>query len=250
MSSTPDGTPGVSVSETELRLRDGQAMNVRWFKPEGDEASAGVFILLTDIFGWSDYYARLCAMFAADGLTVAAPDLFARVYPLPEITLDAAMERRTHIDDDTVFADIVELAEECRSEYGAIAAIGFCLGGTLGIRLSTLGTAATVAFYPWPAGDGGEPGNPPTSIELADQLTGPILAMWGADDQYIDKSHITRFEEALAAHEVEHEVLQYPEEGHGFIWKLFSQGGPTPGATDSYRRTVDLVRARLGGRRA
>jgi carboxymethylenebutenolidase len=239
---------GTSAAEDVSRIdvRQGHQLPVRRFFPESGE-DVGTVVILSDVFGWGRFYEQLAARLTTDGFAVAVPDLFSRVGELPEKTVPAALARRERLDEQLLLDDlgdvITKLATEPRCG-GRVATLGFCFGGTLALRLAPTGPAATVSFYGFPT-DGGDGGRLPSPLELAPTMRGPILGLWGDEDEYIPVGEVRRLDDELTRHAVTHEFQVYSGEGHNFLRALFAKDGSSPAALDAWERTTALLADRI-----
>lgn len=93
-----------------------------------------------------------------------------------------------------------------------IAVVGFCYGGEMALRYATTnGRLAGVAvFY-------GRPIDDPAALGAIAERRIPVLGVFGADDRRLGPAVAERFDAALAAADVPHDITVYPGVGHAFV---------------------------------
>ena len=91
----------------------------------------------------------------------------------------------------------------------------------------------------------GAPGNdgPPT-IERTAKIRGKILCFFGEKDGYIPPDQVERIRQELAKQKIRHEVVVYPNVGHGFFCDERPDYSESA-ASDAWRRVKDLFREEL-----
>lgn len=203
----------------------------------------GRVLVVPDIYGPSPFYHEVACRLADRGLRAVLVDYFHREGPLTERSRDAAFGRRTLLDEVRALRDlsaaIAQLREGQPAERQHVGVLGFCLAGQFALDLCAReADLRTVCFYAFPEGPGGEAGRPaPRPIELADRITGPILAFWG-DQDYIPLRVVARFSEAMATHGVDYEHHVYEGAGHGFLEGLVQERPDSASAHDAFDRCV------------
>jgi carboxymethylenebutenolidase len=214
----------------------------------------GVVLLAHDIYGRTQFYRNLTVRLSAAGYVGLLPDFLFREGDLPEPTREAAFARRARLDEMGALRDlgaVIDWAKDrwCR-EDDRVGMIGFCLGGTLALDLAAeRQDLATVCYYAFPASLPG-PLAAPAPLDLVREMTGPILAFWGEDEEVVDMRDVTRFGAAMAAARVDYEQVVYPAAGHGFLaHSNLEEGNPLAvPALDSWNRSLAFFSRHLGAR--
>jgi carboxymethylenebutenolidase len=95
--------------------------------------------------------------------------------------------------------------------------IGFCMGGRLSFLAATLdlGFEGVIGFYGRPLGS--HPSGSPAPAELAGEMQGRVLALFGGDDAGIPAADIATFEQALTEAGLDQRVVTYPRAPHSFF---------------------------------
>lgn len=235
----PEGqpTPAVVTEEVSVPATGGDAMPAMLALPEGGPAPS--VLVVADIYGRSPFYESLAARIAAAGFEALLPDFFFRAGPLVERTREAAFARRARLDESQTLEDLrlaLGWLRERPGHSGRIGTVGFCMGGTFVLDLAAMEEGlATVCYYGFPAGGSQRtPSMPPTPIELADRIRGPILGFWGDQDAGVGMDNVAELGRLLTERGVEHRFAIYPGLGHGFM----AASGLEPG-NDAYESACE-----------
>lgn len=240
-----DDGPGPSACS--FTVSDGQSMPAWWY---GDAPGRGVCLVLPDIFGPSPFYHKVASLIAREGYRTVLADYFFREGPLAEVTREGAFGRRSAMDENLCLRDIGNVVDQLAGEVGAarIGVVGFCLSGTFVLDLaSARDDLATVAFYGFPEGPGGQVvSRAPRPIDVADRLRGPITAFWG-DQDGIPMELVERFGAEVARHGADYRQHVYPGVGHGFLQGLVEERPDSGAARDAFDRTLEFLSAHVAG---
>ncbi len=186
-----------------LSAPDGHTLSAERILPEGP--ALGGLVVVQEIFGVNAHIRSVAARFAAAGYAVVAPALFDRVERGVVLGYDEEGFTRGRalvdgLDDAGVLADL-EAARLSVAEFGSVAAVGYCFGGSVvwTAAAELAGLAGVVSYYG-------------SRIARAEQLRPkvPVLMHVGAED-------------ASFPIEVVERVVKYPgvvahiyPAGHGF----------------------------------
>ena len=209
-------------------------------------------IVIHEIFGLTDHTKDVANRFAQQGYVALAPHLFSRPslariltppnigeamrfnFSLPrERMTDAAFiqqeleklpegSRQTvekvrkimfagGLPHESLVKDLVRAKNFLASQKfvlaDKIASVGFCFGGGMSFNLACqTPLAACVVFY----------GNNPDPIDLVQNIAGPILGIYGAEDQRINSS-LGELVKSMAQYKKDFEMRIYPGAGHAFF---------------------------------
>jgi carboxymethylenebutenolidase len=192
------------------------------FEAQAARPSGAAILILPDVRGLHPYYEELALRFAEHGVGALAIDYFGRtagVDPRP-----AGFEYRAHVDQTTwagLESDIRAGVDRLRSgEAGAGRAcftVGFCFGGRLSFLAATLGLglAGVIGFYGPPLGS--HYSGSPAPVELAGDMRGGVLGIFGGADAAIPPASVADFDAALAEAGIDHRVIAYPDAPHSFF---------------------------------
>jgi NADPH:quinone reductase-like Zn-dependent oxidoreductase/dienelactone hydrolase len=174
--------------------------------PDGVGPWPGI-VVIHDALGMTADLRNQADWLADHGYLAVAPDLFHGGGHIPcmfrAMRDFSAGEGRTFRDLETVRSALAELAE-CTSRVGVI---GFCMGGGYALALAPTGGYAAASVNYGIAGRA-------TLDRLADAC--PIVASYGARDRSL-RGAADRLERLLTEHDIDHDVKEYPDAGHGFL---------------------------------
>lgn len=177
-------------------------------------------IVLQEAFGVNDHIRGVADMFSDEGYFCVAPQLFHRDGS-PEVSYDdfaSAMPLMANLTKQGLTNDLIATTDFLATlGYHApnIAAVGFCMGGTVSFFAATLGTVGAAASFYGGGVATGRFGLPPL-VELAADLRCPWLGLYGDLDQSIPADQVEALRDATDAVLVTTEIVRYPEGKHGF----------------------------------
>ncbi len=212
------GPPLMAAKSSSVVLTSTDGARFAGFLAQPEHSRDVGVVVLPDNRGLSGFYERFAVRLAEQGYPTLAIDYFGRTAGT-DIRARADfpfMEHLGRLTKDGLHGDIGTAADHLRGPEGRpVVSLGFCMGGRLAFisALPKFGLAGAIGLYGYPDPINGAPG--PT--QLAAELTGPILAMFGGADEHIPAEVVESFGGALASHEVEHEIITYPGAPHGFF---------------------------------
>jgi carboxymethylenebutenolidase len=179
-------------------------------RPPGGDGPYPLVVMLHEFWGLDAATAGKAELLARDGYLVVAPDL---MRGRSTRWLPTAIWQTTRTPDERVRADldatIAAFAGDADVDPARLAVVGFCFGGRMSLRyaLERPAVVATGVFY----------GNVTADVAALQELGGPVLGVFGADDGSIPPGEVAAFERALAAAGIDHEVRVFDGVGHAFV---------------------------------
>ena len=229
------------------------SIDVNGFKmPAYRAAPAGktglpVVLVLSEIFGVHEYVADTARRFAHAGYLAIAPELFVRQGDAQGYGEMAKLiaEVISKVPDAQVMGDLdatVKWAAANGGDTKRLGVTGFCWGG----RQVWLFNAhnpqvkAAVAWYGRLVGNQNDltPKNP---IDIATQLNGPVLGLYGGADTGISQESIEKMKAALATGNAASKAstfVVYPEAPHAFHAD-YRPSYRKAAAEDGWKRALD-----------
>lgn len=204
--------------------------------PNGGRGPA--VVVIQEWWGLVEHIQDVVDRLANEGFVAIAPDLY---HGQTTKSPDEAGRMLMELDAERAVREIAaagayvrQQPEVTSSKYGVV---GFCMGGALAQYASTKDAAnvgAAVSFY------GGFKQVEPEW----EQLTAPLLLIYGEKDQGVPVEHGRALEAKLAKLGKNVELVIYPDANHAF----FNNTGPNhkpDAASDAWRRTLELFRRHL-----
>lgn len=214
-------------------------------------------VMVHDVWGLSDHTRDLARRLAAEGFALLAIDLYRREAELAIGDPGAWMRGLSDpavLDDLGAGAAFLAARPECS---GRVGVVGFCMGGSYALMAACQerGFAASVAFYGLlshahgllhdPAGL--DPARKPSEpLAMAPDLRCPLLAFFGAEDEYVPLEDVRALERALAPAGAGAEVVIVPGAGHAFMNDTRPDAHRPEAAAAAWARSVDFLHAQLG----
>ncbi|MFF0814758.1 dienelactone hydrolase family protein [Rhodococcus sp. NPDC003318] len=217
-------------------------------QPGGADPHPGV-VVVHDALGLSADIRAITRDIADHGYLTLAPDLYSRggaARCVTRVFRELVGRQGRAVTDLLAARDHLIARPDCT---GAVAVVGFCMGGGFALALSPMGFDASAPFY----------GVLPRHLDEALSGACPIVASFGARDPILPRAG-RRLTETLERHGVPHDVKTYPGVGHSFANHL-PAGPATPllrvvgfhygeeQSRDAWRRVYAFLGEHLSGSR-
>ena len=267
----------MAAATREMITYDGEAGKIQAYlsRPAGDGPHPAV-IVIHEIFGLNEQIKGVADRFAREGYVALAPHLYSR--PGINLTTETvtetmsfqfSLQREKMGDPAYIQQEIAKLPEGKRevvqkalpvmmgpsnkAKYGQdlvkavdflnaspfvpqgkVASLGFCFGGGMSIFLAChAALAASVVFY----------GENPNPIDLVQNIHGPVLGLYGAEDMRIN-GRLDELVKAMTGYKKDFEMKIYPGAAHAF----FNETRPNyreAAANDAWERVLRLFQRTL-----
>lgn len=164
-------------------------------------------VVVHDALGMTADLRRHAEWLARNGYVAAAPDLYhrgRRVRCMLQAMRALQTGRGTTFEDIEAVRRSVAEREDCT---GRVGVMGFCMGGGYALALAPTGRYHAASANYGVADD-----------RVLSQLAGacPVVASYGGRDRLL-RGAAEKLERILSEHGVPHDVLEYPDAGHGFL---------------------------------
>jgi carboxymethylenebutenolidase len=241
---------GLTVGEVTIDVNGFQMAAYR-AAPAG-KTGLPVVLVLSEIFGVHDYIADTARRFARAGYLAIAPELFQRQGDAQSYGEMAKLiaEVIEKVPDAQVMGDLdatVKWAAANGGDVRKLAVTGFCWGGrqTWLYAAHNRNVKAGVAWYGRLVGAQNEftPKNP---IDIAANLAGPVLGLYGGADAGIPLDSVEKMKVALTAGDPAAKASRfvvYPEAPHAFHADYRPSFRKEP-AEDGWKRTLEWFKAK------
>jgi carboxymethylenebutenolidase len=243
------GAPITTTTSTRLLLTAADGAPCAAFQSLPAEPSGPGVLVLPDNRGLSAFYELLTMRLAEQGLPALAIDYFGRsagpAYrdrPAEFSDLPNLMTHLRALTRDALYDDFDAGIARLRHPEGGgcrrVISLGFCTGGRFAFQTAhrRFELAGAIGLYGFPGELNGAPG----PIQLAPDLTAPILGLFAGADEGIPATAVAAFDDALAAAGNQREILSYPGATHGFFEG--DAGSFAEECADVWRRVLGFAR--------
>jgi carboxymethylenebutenolidase len=230
-----------SIRETTVQYPSGNVtMKAFVAAPQTKEKRPAV-IVIQEWWGLTDHIKDIARRYAAEGYVAIAPDLYSRLgHALTTDAGEAGKLMNTLKQEDGLTdlnATVAYLTSVPEVDGARIGVTGFCMGGSYALMLPCVNPAikAAVPFY-------GQVPNPDAPLQ---QLSAPVLYLYGEDDGWITKADVQRLAAGLKKYNKPGEIKTYPGAPHAF----FRDNDPSvyrpEAAKDAWGRTKAFFKQHL-----
>lgn len=180
-----------------------------------------VVLVVHEIFGVHEHIQDLCRRFAKAGYLAIAPYLYARQGDVTKVERNEIMAIVGKVPDSQVMTDLDATVEWAKTNGGntkKLSITGFCWGG----RITWLYAAhnknvkAGAAWYGRLVSANKTELQPTMPIDVAKDLTVPVLGLYGGLDTGIPLDTVQRMQDELKKGKSKSEIIVYPNAQHGF----------------------------------
>lgn len=194
-------------------------------RPLGPGPFPGV-VLLHHAPGWDEWYFEATRRFAHHGYAAICPNLYERVgHGTPE-DVGAMVRSAGGVPDDQVVGDVEAAMGYMRSLpvlNGKVGVIGTCSGGRQTYLVACRASGVDAAVDCWGGGVVMEADRltalqPVAPIDYTQDLSCPLLGIFGEEDRSPTPEQVAQHEAELRAHSKSYEFHTYPGAGHGFFY--------------------------------
>jgi carboxymethylenebutenolidase len=216
---------GLDVGEANADS-DGFELPLYFARPAQSVVSP-LLLVVQEIFGVHEHIKDICRRLAKEGYYAIAPELYARqgnvaqMSDMQEITGKVV----TKVPDQQVMRDLDAVVEYARvsgkGDTERLGSVGFCWGGRIVWLYSAhqpklkAGAAWYGKLFPGPYSKPDM--QPKQPVDVAGELHGAILGLYGGKDEGIPLADVAKMRDALkAAGKVDSEIVIYPDAGHAF----------------------------------
>ncbi|WP_339932697.1 dienelactone hydrolase family protein [uncultured Brevundimonas sp.] len=247
---------GLTLADVSYRAPDGFELPAYVARPDG-EGPFPVVIVVSEIFGVHEYIRDVCRRLAQAGYAAIAPAFFVRVAdPAPLDDMQQVQAIVAAAGYEQVMGDVAATLDWASQQLWAnsdrVGITGFCWGGKVVWQAAARFAAidAGVAWYgrlapPDSATPDQRAAGAPWPVDLAADLKGQVIGLYGELDRGIPLSSVETMRSALArAGAGGDEITVYPGAPHGFHADYRASYTPEA-AADGWHRLLALFAAKL-----
>ena len=183
------GREGADIEYERITAgENGQIASAYLAKP-ASELGSGI-VVIHDEWGLTEFIRDVCDRLARAGFVALAPDLFhGRIADDPGTAEQLSKELDRDCADVDLESAVAELFNQHATAGSKVGALGFGLGGSLALFLSSRHRriGAAVDLY----------GTHPELLPELDRVAAPVLAIFAGEDEWVSESSVGAFETGL-----------------------------------------------------
>jgi carboxymethylenebutenolidase len=217
---------GLTAGAVKVKTKDGKEMDAYRAMP-ATGTGFGTILVVQEIFGVHAHIADMCRRFAKAGYCAIAPELYFRQGDAKSYTEIPKLlsEIVAKVPDEQVMADldssVAFVKGEGKADTAKLGITGFCWGGRI-VWLYDAHNPAVKAGVAWYGRVEGASTalTPKHPIDIAKNLNGPVLGLYGGADTGIPNESVEKMRAALKAAgtpaATKSEIITYPDTPHAF----------------------------------
>lgn len=217
---------GMLAETVTLKGYQGDIINAYYARPLGPGPFPGM-VLVHHMPGWDEWYKETTCKFARQGYATLSPNLYYRAgHGTPE-DVAAKVRAAGGVPDNQALGDMEGAVQYLRAQpilNGKVGIFGTCSGG----RHAYLAACRLQGFDAivdcWGGrivmGESDLSTNQPVApLDYTQDLSCPILGLFGEDDKSPSPEQVARHEQELKKYGKTFEFHLYPDAGHGFFYQ-------------------------------
>jgi carboxymethylenebutenolidase len=212
-------TQGLTAGEVKIPTKDGEMPAYRAMP--ANAKNAPLILVVQEIFGVHEHIKDVCRRFAKTGYMAVAPELYARQGDVSKMSDSKEIIATvvSKVSDAQVLADLdaaVAWARKNGAHGSKLGITGFCWGGRI-VWMYAAHNPQVMAGIAWygPVARSYYQGDK-SPLEVAPQIKGAVLGLYGAADPGIPNDTVEQMREALKKAGSKSEIVLYPDTPHGF----------------------------------
>lgn len=217
---------GLLAETVTLVGANGEWINAYLARPLGPGPFPAM-VLAHHMPGWDEWYRQTTLKFALHGYVTITPNLYFRAGHGTPQDVAAKVRGEGGIPDDQAVGDLagaMQYVHALPSSNGRVGVFGTCSGGrhaylaacrTSGFNAVVDCWGGRVAMSP----DQLSPKTPVSPVEFTQDLSCPLLGLFGNEDSNPTPEQVDRHEAELKKHGKDYEFHRYDGAGHGFFYE-------------------------------
>ena len=218
-------------------------------RPLGEGPFPGI-VVIPHLPGWDEFFREITRRFAQHGYVTICPDIYCRYGHGKSPEIAARAREAGGVPDDSVVGDCEGARDYLRAlpySTGKVGLIGTCSGGRHSFLVACRTTGFDAAVDCW----GGRvvqdeltASCPVAPLDLAKDLSCPLLGLFGNDDMSPSPDQVNRHEEELKKYHKDYTFHRYEGAGHGF-WYYHTERYRPVQAMDAWEKAFGFFEERL-----
>lgn len=216
---------GMLAETVTIAAANGDRINAYYARPLGPGPFPGM-VVIHHMPGWDEWYREATRKFAHHGYAALSPNLYYRAGHGAPDDVAAKVRAAGGVPDDQAVGDLIGAMQYLRSQptnNGKVGVFGTCSGGRHAYLVACRSDGFDAIVDCWGgrvvmADEELSPAYPVAPVDYTEDLSCPLLGIFGEDDHNPTPAQVAQLEEALIKHGKEYEFHMYPDAGHGFFY--------------------------------
>ena len=246
---------GMLAETVSMAGYGGDELRAYLSRPLGGGPYPGI-ILIPHMPGWDEMNRETARRFSQHGYACLCPDIFGRFGKGTPSEIATKAREAGGVADDSVMGDCeaaLNYLSALPYSSGMVGVIGMCSGGRHAFLAGCRVKGLSAAVDCWGgrvimAKEDLTPACPVSPIDLIEQLSCPLLGIFGNEDRFPTPEQVDQHEEALKKHNKEYEFHRYDGAGHAF-WSYDREAYRPVQAMDSWEKVYSFFDKHLRGNR-
>ena len=238
---------GMIAETVNIPGYEGDSIRAYYARPMGAGPYPGL-VLIPHMPGWDEYCREAARRFAQHGYRVLCPNIYERYGHGTPTEVSARAREAGGVSDASVMGDcegsLIFLHSQANAN-GKVGVIGMCSGGRHTFLAACTLEGIDAAVDCWGGGvvstpDKATPARPVAPVEYAENLSCPLLGIFGNEDFSPDQEEVNKLEEVLKELGKEYEFHRYDGAGHG-MWYYDKPMYRQEQAMDSWNKALAFL---------
>ena len=216
---------GMIAETITISGHNGDPISAYAARPLGAGPFPGV-VLIHHLPGWDEWYWEATRKFAHHGYAAISHNLYHRAGEGSADDVAAKVRAEGGVPDDQVIGDTEGAVQWLRTQpflNGKVGVIGTCSGGRQTFLYACHTHSINAAIDLWGgrvvmSDDELNDKHPTAAIDFTEQLSCPLLGLFGNEDRAPSPEEVDQHEAALKQHGKDYEFYRYDGAGHGFFY--------------------------------
>lgn len=246
-----DEYEGLLAETVTMTGANGDLINAYMARPLGAGPFPGM-VLAHHMPGWDEWYREITFKFARNGYVTITPNLYFRAgHGTPE-DVAAKVRGEGGIPDDQAVGDLEGAMRHLRGlpyVSGKVGIFGTCSGGRHAYLAACRVQGFDAIIDCWGGNvimspDQLDEKHPVAPLEYTQDLSCPILGIFGNEDRNPTPEQVDRHEEELRKYNKAYEFHRYDGAGHGFFYYIYPAYRQTQ-AMDGWQKVFAFLEKHL-----
>ena len=242
---------GMTAETVDIKDREGNDVRVYYSRPLNAENVPGI-VLIPHMPGWDELMWEFCRRFTQHGYAVVCPDIYRTFGHGKPAEVSAAARAAGGVYDRDVMRDVQGAIDFLKNEPASntkVGVIGTCSGGRHTFLAACTLEGIDAAVDCWGGGvavskDQLKEQQPVAPIDYVENLSCPLLGIFGNDDGRPNVDEVNYTEDKLKEYHKDYEFHRYDGAGHG-IWYYQGKMYRPEAAMDSWEKALEFFEKHL-----